>query len=43
MLVPTMQFEFLSSTVSADATTEGGKKIPTFPTVYRQFQDSIAI
>lgn len=33
MLVPTMQFEFLSSIVSVDATTEGEKKIPTFLTV----------
>lgn len=48
MLVPTMQFEFLSSIVSADATTEAGwvgcgVEIPKFRLIYRQFQNSIAI
>lgn len=43
MLVPTMQFEFLSSIASVEATTEREKKIPEFLTIYRQFQNSIAV
>lgn len=48
MLVPTVQFEILSSIVCADATTEAGwvgcgVEIPKFQIIYRQFQNSIAI